>query len=141
MYEIKVGDVFETKEGEKVRIIATDRQVGVDNRPIVGLCLSTRTDTEMPICYTREGKYCNHGDPHFRDLVLPYHLYKDWEIDDAIWVWNCDTDYATPRHFAGVCEETGEPLAFEAGCTSHTAGLRIAKIAWKFASKSRPPSC
>jgi hypothetical protein len=132
-HEIKVGDVYRTKNDRSVRIIATDR-LGTDY-PVIGLIKGT-DDRENILSFTREGHSAGTNETLFNtDLILP-ECYDDWEIDDPIWVWDDNDPTPQPRHFAGVAP-IGDVLAWHAGLTSHTKG-NTEPCAWPHASKTRP---
>jgi hypothetical protein len=77
-HEIKVGDVYKTKNGRTARIIATDKEG--NDYPIVALVKDKNGDHETILAYTRDGQLaCMHCD-HSADLVLP-EPYEDWKID------------------------------------------------------------
>jgi hypothetical protein len=132
-HEIKVGDVYQTKNGRTARIIATDKWG--NDYPIVALVRDKNDDHETILAYTHDGRLaCVHCDNNV-DLVLP-ESYDDWEIDDPIWVWN-DLSLVFQRHFAGIGPD-GKVRAWHDGRTSHTIIEQELTSAWIFAAKTDP---
>jgi hypothetical protein len=132
-HEIKVGDVYQTRDGSPARIIATDRKDPVC--PIVAL-VGIRGEEEIVQSYTRSGGFPRTNPVQCRlDLILS-ECYDDWEIDDKIWVWDDHTVAALPRHFAGS-DEDGRVLAWPDGETSHSA-VSQNRTPWQYASKTKP---
>jgi hypothetical protein len=133
-HEIKVGDVYQTRNDLTARIVATDKQG--NNYPIVALVKGKPDDHEIIIVYSRDGHPATMSPiGHGADLIFP-DPYEDWKINDPIWVWNSPR-MAFPRHFAGVGPD-GEVYAWRDGFTSHTTDEREPRAAWRFASKTRP---
>jgi hypothetical protein len=131
-HEIKVGDVYQTRDGRSARIIATDRDS--TSYPIVALLRDRRQETVQT--YTRDGRFRGANSlPLVSDLVIP-ECYDDWKIDDPIWVWDDRTISALPRHFAGL-DENGKVLAWPDGSTSHTKE-GFEPTPWQYASKTKP---
>jgi hypothetical protein len=134
-HEIKVGDVYETENGGRARIICTDRVQ--PDYPVVALVMMG--EMERVCSYTERGKFYDGLDEaEGRDLVLPQGPYDDWQIDDPIWVWDGKPEHAQPRHFAGIADN-GKVLAWGNGLTSHsTVTYESRTYFWQHASKTDP---
>jgi hypothetical protein len=134
-HEIKVGDVYQTRNGLTARIIATDKQG--NDYPIVALVKDKSDDYDIIIVYSRDGHPANMSTiDRGADLILP-EPYKDWKIDDPVWVWTDAVKAPKARHFAGL-DENGQPLVWRHGTTSHSTN-EYDPISWPHISKTKPP--
>jgi hypothetical protein len=116
---VKMTGKTYASDGELVRLLCTDRANSGNEKPVVGIIISTG---ELRSWFL-DGSYQGDVGPHKYDLVevSPYH---DWKIDEKVWYLSTSLlDQGQQRwragHFAGVDEE-GRPTVWDTGRTSHT---------------------
>jgi hypothetical protein len=124
--------VYTTKDGRPARVICENR---ANDRPVVALVKYTSDQEDIVEYYHTLQRYQNTSDP--LDLVeLVEWAYFD--IDTPVWAWYLDrTDDPVAGHYAGI-HETGRPMIFCGGCTSHSVCALSNTQSFDRVSKSKP---
>ena len=111
---IDINKKYRTTSGHRVRIICVDRK-SYQNNSIIGLVeTDENTDHESIVTWYKNGKHNTNAQ---YDLV-EVSPFDDFNIDDKVLVKDCYDYEWKKRYFAGIDEDTGEPLAFADGLTS-----------------------
>ena len=101
---------YRTKDGRPVRLLCNDRR---STQCIVGLV--DEGDYELLLSWDKDGESA--GGSSLSDLV-EVSPYEDFKIDDKVLVKSHHAYEWKKRYFAGVDEDTGQPLTFADGLTS-----------------------
>lgn len=113
---IDMSKRYRTRDGRCVRILCVDARSGYR---VVGLVMDG-DGIEVPQSWTALGEHDVSALNSCFDLV-EISPYEDWSVDAPIWVRDDRCQAWRPKHFAGIAEGSGRPLAYAGGCTSHTA--------------------
>ena len=121
MTEIKY--THRTKDGQKARIIATDR--ASENYPVLALILGEDGE-EWVESYTKDLKFLTERVTD-NDLV-EYSPWQDVAVDTKILVRDFDTNCWVPRYFSHYAD--GRVHAFAEGRTSWTKRANVPTNSW-----------
>jgi len=120
MNKVSMDKRYKTRSGLDARIIYTGLKQ--KDYSVVGI-ITDRNGDETLGSFTLTGRYSCEEHDHCYDLI-EVSPYADFKIDDKVVniVSKCGLNYA---HFAGL-DDTGNPLVFAHGCTSHTTSIKVA---------------
>jgi hypothetical protein len=104
-------------DGERVRLLCTDRQGSANGKPVVGVMISNGNLRSWYL----DGSFKGPDHPHHYDL-MEVSPFEGWAIDEPVWVRRESHSKWSAAHFAGV-SEFGAPTVFQGGRTSHTAAV------------------
>lgn len=116
MKKIKMGKKYRTRCGDPVRILATD--LLSDTHTVVAACRDSSGDETVRF-YTSTGSWNRNQEEHPFDLV-EVKPYKDFKVDDKVFVRNSKRADWEKRHFARITPD-GRVLAFMEGKTAWTS--------------------
>ena len=126
--ELEVGKTYLTRDGNKVRILATD--IKNTSHPVAG-ALSFNNNEEGLLTWTKEGKfYKSSSEVNKDDLISEYSFWNDVPIDTKILVRDYRNKEWQHKHFAKY--EDGIFYAYSLGATSWSNCSRET-LAWKYA--------